>query len=350
VSWQRTAQAAAIAAHRGELILRTLSEPSAQLTTTPAATAALRQAADATCQAQAAWRAVAHAWDTFTTGPGAQLTLVAGEISDLVLWAGRLAYQNPAWTPARGQASPRRTAVDFSEKPGGITGALAAVSDISGVLAQIAAHDRESVRAAAAKDALFVPTRLLPGGHDLPYRYVPALPAMTDTLLATYDATIRAATRAAAALSNLQPIPDHRTTALAALRATLLDAPRLHHAQAVVIAPPATQPAPGRVEQALRSRRISEPALLARAAALDDATQKLISAATAKSQRQNEARRRARQRAEDVRANRQHPAGLAAKDSPPTTSSRTPLPRLVPISHQIRHGPLPNNGQRYRPR
>jgi hypothetical protein len=349
VSWQRTAQAVAIAGRCGELTLRTLTEPAAQLTTSPAAADALWQAADATSQAQTAWRTVAHAWDTFTTGPGVQLTPVAAEISDLVLWAGRLAYQNPAWTTARDQASPLRTAAELANTPGTTFGVLAAIADISGVLAQIAIRDRESVRAAAAKDALFVPTRLLPGDHDVPYRYVPALPAMTDALLTSYDATIVTATRAATSLGNLTRVLGFRPTAPTILRATQLDPPHLPHAPAVLIARPASQPAPGQVEQALRSRGISEPALLSRATDLDEATQNLITAATAKSQRQTTASRSAFG-AEGIAASRQHPAGLAAKGSPPTTSSTTPLPRLVPINHQIRHGPPPVNSRRHRPR
>jgi hypothetical protein len=43
-----------------------------------------------------AWRAVARAWDSITTGTTAALTPLAAEISGLVLRAGRLAHHDPA--------------------------------------------------------------------------------------------------------------------------------------------------------------------------------------------------------------------------------------------------------------
>jgi hypothetical protein len=77
--------------------------------------------------------------------------------------------------------------------------------------------------------------------------------------------------------------------------------------------------------------------LLARAADIDDATQDLITAATPPSQRRAAAHRVTLRADEGPATRRQHPARLAAKDKPPYTTSKTPLPKLVPINHPIRH-------------
>jgi Homeodomain-like domain len=70
---------------------------------------------------------------------------------------------------------------------------------------------------------------------------------------------------------------------------------------------------------------------LARAAAED-----LISAVTAPSQRRAAVNRTTLRTLNGLNHD-QHPARLAAQGSPPTTASSHPLPRLVPINHQIRH-------------
>jgi hypothetical protein len=91
------------------------------------------------------------------------------------------------------------------------------------------------------------------------------------------------------------------------------------------------------VEQALRSQGISEPALLARAAEIDDKTTALIGTAASISQRRAKASGAVKHAREASPTDRQHPARLAAKDSSQAASAATSLPRLVPISHQIRH-------------
>jgi hypothetical protein len=338
--WQRTAQGAAIAAHCSELILRQLANPGAQLPIPPTARAALQQAAEETSQVWRTWRTIAHHWDTFTTGSGITLSPVAAEVGDLVLWAGRLAYTDPAWTPSRHHASTARTSTGFTAQEGLLTEVVAALHQVGDALAHIAATDREHVRSAASDKELWIPTRLLPARADWPYRYVPALPAMTDALLAAYDAAAQAAQRAVIALDDLTPGLNSRPTYIAALRATAqLTGSELLYPQVIPADRPATQLRPGRIEQSLRSRGVSEPTLLARAADIDDATEDLINAVTSPSQRQA-AINRATLRALDDSKHRQHPARLAAQDSLPTTVGRHPLPRLVPINHQIRHRPV----------
>jgi hypothetical protein len=344
-SWQRTAQAAAITGHCGELILRQLAEPGTHPPVTAGVATSIEQAARAARKSWQAWRDTAHDWDIFTTNRGTAFTPVASEIGDLVLWAGRLAHTNPAWTPARSHASQLRPSADFTGS-GMITAVVTALHNASDALTCIAAHDSEHVRWAAAREQVHIPTRLLPAEDDVPYRYAPARPAMLEELLAHYDTAADAATRATAALDQLVLTLNPQPTTLITLRtATPLTVPWLPHAPAAITADTAEQPAPGRVEQVLRSRGISEPALLARAADLDGAAKMLISSAASITERRARATDTAEPAPKDSPAERQHPARVAAKDSPPATTSGSSLPRLVPIGHQIRH----NTATRRRP-
>jgi hypothetical protein len=336
-SWQRTAQAAAITGHCSELILRQLAEPGIRPPTAAAVTTANEQAAQAASRSWRAWRAIGHDWDIFTTNRGAAFTPVAAEIGDLVLWAGRLVHTDPAWTPARRHASQLRRATDFAGDDE-ITAVITALHNASDALTRIAAHDRECVRWAAATDQVYVPTRLLPAEDDVPYRYTPARPAMLNELLAHYDTAAEAAMRATATLDQLVLTLNPQPTTLITLSAaTPLTVPWLPHAPAVITVGPAEQPAPGRVQQALRSRGISDPELLARAAHLDDATQALIGSAASIAERRAKTSPTAEDAPERSPAERRHPAQLAAKDSPRATTSGASLPRLIPMGHQIRH-------------
>ena len=144
--------------------------------------------------------------------------------------------------------------------------------------------------------------------------------------------------QAAGAIDRLVLTLDCQPTALTALRAVApLNTPCPPYGPAVVAAPPAQQPPAGQVEQALRIRGISEPVLLARAAELDDETRALISSAMSISQRRAKASGAAKPAREASPTDPHHPARLAARDSSPAASAATSLPRLVPISHQIRH-------------
>ena len=345
-SWQRTAQAAAITSHCSELILRQLTQPATCPPAAAAVAAAIEQAAHAASRSWRSWRALAHDWDTFTTNRGTAFTAVAAEIGDLVLWAGRLAHTDPAWTPARAHASQPRTNADFTGRGITITAVVTALHYTSDALTRIAAHDRENVRTAAATDQIYIPTRLLPEDDDVPHRYTPAPPAMLDELLAAYDAVTETAMRATAALDQLVLTLSPQPTTLITLRATApLTTPYLPHSTLALPPRPAPQPPPGQVEQALRSRGISDPALLARAANLDGAAKILISSAASITERRARATHTVEPAPKSSPAEHRHPARLAAKDAPPATTSGPSLPRLVPIGHQITH----NTATRRRP-
>jgi hypothetical protein len=154
---------------------------------------------------------------------------------------------------------------------------------------------------------------------------------MLDELLATYDAVTETARRAAAALDQLVLTLSPQPTTLITLRATApLTTPCLPHSTLALPARPVQQPPPGQVEQALRNRGISEPALLARAADLDGAAKVLISSAASITQRRARATPTAEPAPKSSPAEHQHPARVAAKDAPPAATSGLTLPRWFP--------------------
>ena len=160
---------------------------------------------------------------------------------------------------------------------------------------------------------------------------------MTDALLAAYDDAAQATQRAITSLGNLTLGLNLQPTVIATLPTTVhLTEPEHLYMPVLPAARPITRPRPGRIEQSLRTRSVSEPALLARAADIAAAAEDLVSAITPPSQRRA-AVNRAALRALNGSNHDQQPARLAAEDSAPTTASRHPLPKLVPINHQIRH-------------
>jgi hypothetical protein len=62
----------------------------------------LEDAAEDTAGARHAWLAAARSWDDLTAESQGSLSEAATETGNLALWTGRLAYADPAWTPARG--------------------------------------------------------------------------------------------------------------------------------------------------------------------------------------------------------------------------------------------------------
>jgi hypothetical protein len=145
-SWRRDALASAITTHGSELILRTLAERAGQLGLEPALRDQLRDAAQSIERTWKSWRAITDHWDIVTTGTnrGAGLTPAASEIGDLVLRTGRLAYNNPHWTPAHSHTSLVRDPADLAHSPADIITALSAVHHATDTINQIAATDHQA--------------------------------------------------------------------------------------------------------------------------------------------------------------------------------------------------------------
>jgi hypothetical protein len=284
-SWRRDALASAITSHGSELILRTLAERVGRLSLHADFQAQLHNAACGMAQAWTAWRAVAAQWDILTTGHprGARPTTVATEIGDLALQTGRLAYRNPHWTPAYGNPSLIRDPAGLAESPGDVITALAAVHHAADAISRIAAADHAAVLD-AADSRLYVPTRLLPENYDIPHPYAPAPRGYVDALLAAYVTAIDATTHITTALDYLAAAIDAPSAVLAAARQASAAARHEQHRQQdqqAASQPHMLVPVPGRTEQTLRKLRIRDPALLLRAAVIDQAAHDLVAQAKA---------------------------------------------------------------------
>ena len=332
-SWRRGALASAITSHGSEFILHTLAERAGQLGLEPAFRARLHEAAQSMQRAWKAWRAVTDHWDIVTTGThrGAGLTPVASEISDLVLRTGRLAYRNPRWTPAYSHTSQIRDPADLAHSPGDIVTVLAAVHHAADAIHQIAATDHQAVLDAAAVSRLYVPTRLLPDKYDIPHPYTCA-PPHADAVLAAYDTAIEATARITAALDDLASAVNAPSSLLAAARrasATARQDQRREQDQRPAPRPHIVTPVPGRTEQALRKLKIRDPALLLRAAVIDQAARDLVAEATAK----------AHSRDSVSGPTSRSGLGIRQDTDPPTRIASQDVPRVPRAGQQVRHQP-----------
>ena len=290
-SWRHHALASAITSHASELILRSLAERARQLDLSPAIGAQLTSAADALSQAWPAFRAIARHWDTISTGAhhGRDISPVAAEADDLVLRTGRLAYDNPRWTPDRADASPARDPADLAATVSDLRAAVGAVHHAIDAISRIAACDTDAVRDASDGHRLYLPTRLLPEHYDIPCPYAPAPSAIAAELAGCYDTAATAVRRAAVALDNLAIATGSPSSTLAVARLSA-DSPvtarqradddgRHTRAQPAPL-PGVPQPRAGQVEDVLRSLEITEPGMLLRAAAIDEAARDVLAHAT----------------------------------------------------------------------
>ena len=286
VSWRRDALGSAITCHCAEFILHTLAERADQLNLNSAVRAQLHTAANRATPAWTSWRAVAGHWDILTTGTtrSTGLTPAAAEITDLAVRTGRLAYHNPHWTPTHHDASPIRDPAALAHSQGNVITALTAVHHAVDAVGRIAVSDHQAVVEAATGNRLYVPTRLLSDKYDIPHPYTCASRAHTEALLAAYHTAIEATTTITAALDDLTRALNAPSRLLAATRqASAAGCQQQRHRplprqipQPQVITPP-----PGRTEQALHKLQIRDPALLLRAAIIDQAARELIAEATA---------------------------------------------------------------------
>ena len=299
VSWRRDALASAITGHCSEFILRALAQRAAELCIDPAIPARLAAAADVMATVWPAWRSVAHHWDIVSTGTstGAGISPVAAESGDLALRLGRLAYRNPQWTPACSETSLVRIPEDLAATPEDISRVLSAVHQATDATTRIATEDREAVRAAAFDNRLYVPTRMMPDGWDMPYRYSPAPASFVDDLLITYDTAIMANKHAVAVLDDLAAAigtPSHILGMARTIPASQPTAPRRTSGKLVEQSENTRQRdtllQPGPLGRVLHDLQISEPRALLRAAAIDKAAHELTAEARAQSQRRAAAR------------------------------------------------------------
>lgn len=172
----------------------------------------------------------------------------------------------------------------MAHTPDDVITVLTAVHHAVDAVGRIAANDHQAVLEAATGNRLYMPTRLLSDKYDIPHPYTCAPRAHTEALLAAYHTAIEATTTITAALDDLTRAAGAPSSVLAATRQASAAGcqPQRHRPlprqipQPQVITPP-----PGRTEQALHKLQIRDPALLLRAAVIDQAARELIAEATA---------------------------------------------------------------------
>jgi hypothetical protein len=296
-SWRHDALAAAITADSSNVIIRSLAQRAASLGLHPAIQAHLDNSARALKLACTAWRAVTGEWDLLSTGAHkrAGLSPVATEIDDLVLRIGRLAYRNPGWTPGCRDASLARAPADLAPDGDAVSTVLTAVHHAIDTLTYIAVTDQHCVRQAAADHRLYVPTRLLPEDYDIPYRYSPAPRSRMTALRDGYRLAVKTCTAATRALDDLSLATGAASRVLAAAHTD--PAAANGQVQATRTREPVssgqlagTPLQSGRIENMVSELQLTEPDLLLRAAAIDQATRDLLAEATAKAHHQSPSR------------------------------------------------------------
>jgi hypothetical protein len=213
------------------------------------------------------------------------------DASDLVLRMGRLVWDNPRWTPAHSGRAARRPPAALSPGPAAIKSILAAAHQAIDALALVAKTDGEAVEIAMRAGRLYVPTRSLPEDNDIPRPFTPAPVARWQALQEAYRVALYASIQAAGALDELTvatgapsralmlaraaaSVQSHRRGRLSrpdddALRDPLPIGSPFRHSRA-------STGRAGPVEQAIRDRGVSDPVILLRAAAIDNAAHHLI--------------------------------------------------------------------------
>ncbi len=176
--WEYAARAAAIITQLSGLILQDIAN-----------TASLTGARDE-------WLKLRTVWTGFSTDTSVVASPASTVLGDLVLRTGRLAFDNPSWTPSAAPPPPRRAIAD-------VRMVVAALHQAADALAVTAAADRASVWAAFRANRLYVPTRTVDDRANIPRRFAPAPEERVDLLIAAYQPVIAASRQAASVLGDL---------------------------------------------------------------------------------------------------------------------------------------------------
>jgi hypothetical protein len=262
-SMRHAAASYVVVSFNTETVYRTLASRARQLgyhTLAPGLDAAAGHAADS----RRAWQAVAHVWDTMVTDTRGYLSRPAAEAGHLALWTGRLAYADPAWTPARRPSPAVRDPASLAPGPAGLAEVAGAMHYATDSLARAARTDLGAVRAAASAGRLYVTTRSLPAHHDIPRPYAEAPRGRIAGALAVYaDAgdTSQAVLRSAGGIAAAVDAPSLVLSAAEQAAAHPVVAPR------------------GRLEQHLLDLGARDAGLLRQGAELDERAQQILAQA-----------------------------------------------------------------------
>jgi len=279
-SLRQAAETSALTSHHCALLAESLAARASQ-GAFPAASPDLVAAAQAARRAAGAWFQAARALRQVTTDTRGQVTPAAAEARDLAWWTGRLAYADPAWTLASGPSCPPRAPQALAPEPEDLPRVVAAIHHAADGVALLAGTEHHQLRAAAQAGRLLVPTRTLDGDYDIPRPYAPAPSQVTGALLARYRNAAQASRQAAATIGRAACATGAPSRILATAReATRTTGPA---SPATDRRDEATHPGrdkagdtAGPLQHALRGLGITSPALLARGADLDKASQRLL--------------------------------------------------------------------------
>jgi hypothetical protein len=239
----------------------------------------------------AAWNQVDRMWDVMITESRMLPTQAMTDASDLVLRMGRLVWDDPHWTPAHSRRAPLRNPVALAPGTSAVAAVVAAVHQSVDALARLAKADMNAVEAADQAGRLYVPTRSLPEDYDVPRPFATAPVSRCRVLHEAYRVALNASVQAARALDELSIATGAPSKALALARAAASAQSRRPGNQPRPDdgipgdPPPSDTPfahgravtgRPGPVEEAIRARRVSDPVILMRAAAIDNAARQLI--------------------------------------------------------------------------
>jgi hypothetical protein len=280
-SLRQSAGCGIVISHHCEILLRSLATRAAWHGDAPLA-AGLRESADAAGNARQAWLHAARTWSAITTDTRRTISPAAAESADLALWTGRLAYADPGWTLERGPSQAVRPPDALAPGPGDIPGVVTAVHHACQTLTQIAAADQEQIRTAANAGRLLVPTRSLPATYDIPRAFARAPRGRVDQVLLGYRDAGTASTRATAAVADVAAAVRAPSQVLTSARAAAKAGSGGGQASCrQPVARPAamrwrSREEAGPVERALQDLGVTSPAVLLRAAAIDQAGEQLI--------------------------------------------------------------------------
>ena len=289
--WQWMAQAAAVTSHLSELALGALAIRAGHLPGPPASEAQLRDVADLMVSMRTAWHQVDRMWDVMITESRMLPTQAMTDASDLVLRMGRLVWDDPHWTPAHSRRAPLRNLAALAPGTDAVTTVIAAVHQSVDALARLAKADMDAVEAAGRAGRLYVPTRSLPEEYDVPRPFATAPVSRCQVLHEAYRVALDASVQAARALDELSIATAAPSKALALARAAASAQSSRRGSQprpddGIPGDPPlsgtpfthsrAATGKPGPVEEAIRARRVADPVILLRAAAIDNAARQLI--------------------------------------------------------------------------
>jgi hypothetical protein len=277
-SLRHAATCSTVISHNCEILLRTLATRVGQHGSDRLADDLLG-CANAAGVARTAWLHTARAWYRITTDTRGTIAPDAAETADLALWTGRLAYTDPAWTPALGPSHTTRTPEALAPRPHDLPAVVAAIHQATETLTQIAAAGHGQIRAAAQAGRLLVPTRSLPDRFDIPHPFAPAPRDRVDALLNAYHNARTASAQTTAAVAEIAAevrAPSHiLTLARAAIRC---DSEIMVNGQQKPAEPEPhdAQACPGPIERILHDLGVTNPATLVRASVIDQAGEQLI--------------------------------------------------------------------------